>query len=214
MRIAVLDHLPVWVRIALRGAALLPVLAVPIGCTTTVVTPAAVKRPVTVYLLDHGRTPSLVLPADSGKMVRYMYGDWEWYARSNTNAWRGFLALFVPTQGTLGRDAFPAVDSAGAVREAVAVGIDELFAIEVERGRAWELHQALESQFAAKRDESVWSEGNRARFVPHPQKYTYFTNSNHMVAGWLRELGCETRGPAFHSRWKVESGREEAGGCR
>ena len=193
-----------WVRLV-AGCLLLPVaLAVSIGCTTTVVAPGSVKQPVTVFLLDHGRTPSLVLPAEPGRMVRYMYGDWEWYARSNTTAWRGFLALFVPTQGTLGRDEFPAVKSADALPGAVAVGIEELFPIEVERERAAALRQEIEAEFESQGERSVWSAESRARFVPHPQKYTWFTNSNQMMAEWLRALGCATRGPAFYSRWKVE----------
>ena len=193
-----------WVRLLAGRLLLLLVLAAPIGCTTTVVAPARVKQPVTVYLLDHGRTPSLVLPGEPGRMVRYMYGDWEWYARNNTTAWRGFLALFVPTRGTLGRDEFPAVESADALPEALAVGIEEVLPIEVEREHARALQREIESEFDAHREAGVWNEGNRARFVPHSQKYTWFTNSNHMVAGWLRELGCETHGPAFDSCWKVE----------
>jgi len=41
-------------------------------------------------------------------------------------------------------------------------------------------------------------------FVPHPHNYTYFHNSNHVTAGWLRELGCDVRGPAVDSRWEVK----------
>ncbi len=198
-------------RLRLLGtmALVLVLLVFPTGCTTTVVAPAKVQRPVTVYLLDHGITPSLVLPAKGDRMVRYMYGDWEWYARGNQNAWRGFLALFVPTQGALGRDEFPAVKSADALRDALAVGFDEVFEIEVERERAVALSRDIESQFNSAADTSILNEGNRARFAHHPQSYIYFANSNHMVAAWLRELGCETRGPAFYSSWKVKPARTD-----
>jgi hypothetical protein len=33
------------------------------------------------------------------------------------------------------------------------------------------------------------------------------SNSNHMVADWLRRLGCKVRGPAFGSRWWVQEPR-------
>jgi hypothetical protein len=191
-------------RFGIGIVALLGLLAVPVGCTTTIRPPAQVQRPVTVYLLDHGMTPSLVLPAEDGGMVRYMFGDWRWYALGNQNAWTGFLALFIPTQGALGRDAFAAVDSVAALRDAVAVEIDEAFPLQVDRTRALALQQQIEQQVNARSDTAVWNDGNRAQFVHHPQRYTYFSNSNHMVAEWLRELGCEVRGPAIYSRWRVK----------
>ena len=50
------------------------------GCVTVVRPPAAPADPVEVYLLDHGRTPSLVLPGGDGGSTRWAYGDWRWYA--------------------------------------------------------------------------------------------------------------------------------------
>jgi hypothetical protein len=41
------------------------------------------------------------------------------------------------------------------------------------------------------------------RSVHHPQRYTWFWNSNHQTAAWLEEPGCEVRGAAFASRWRV-----------
>jgi hypothetical protein len=187
---------------------LLLVLAAPLGCSTTVITPAHVTRPATVYLLDHGITPSLVLPGRPGRMARYMYGDWEWYARGNTNAWRGALALFVPTQGTLGRDEFPSVDSAAALHQAVRVDIHELFPIQVEQDRALALRHQLDAQFEAAQTR-IWNPSTRAEFVPHPKKYTYLHNSNHMMAGWLRALDCQVRGRAFYSKWIVRPAPNE-----
>src|SRR5688572_33154323 len=85
-----------WARV------LVPLLVMLAGCSTTVVTPAAPLEPVTAFLLDHGSTSSLVMPTADGNMVRYVYGDWNWYALRNTGIIDGLRALLGPSQGTLG----------------------------------------------------------------------------------------------------------------
>jgi hypothetical protein len=46
--------------------------------------------------------------------------------------------------------------------------------------------------------------GHRGGFVHHQRRYTYFFHSNHMLAAWLEQLGCQLRGPAYGSQWSVE----------
>jgi hypothetical protein len=65
------------------------------------------------------------------------------------------------------------------------------------------LHAELERTFADHTDTALFNDAYHLTFVHHPRSYTYFYNSNHMVADWLRELGCQVRGPAYHSRWNV-----------
>src|SRR5687768_11373806 len=96
------------------------------GCTTTIIPPPSPQHPTTVFLLDHGRTPSLVLPTDDGQMTRYAYGDWTWYALAKTGVWEGFAALFLPTQGALGRKVMDGPCDAGHVPQRVSVGIEDL----------------------------------------------------------------------------------------
>ncbi|MGH8287112.1 MAG: hypothetical protein ACRETT_15295, partial [Steroidobacteraceae bacterium] len=86
-------------RIALV-CGLVPGLA---GCTTTIGAPVHPADPVEVFIIDQGRTASLVIPASSGGMLRYAYGDWRWYALRETGLFRGAAALLWPTQGALGR---------------------------------------------------------------------------------------------------------------
>jgi len=58
------------------------------GCTTTtIVPPPSPQAPATVLLLDHGLHASLVLPDETGRAVRYSYGDWDYYALGETG-WR------------------------------------------------------------------------------------------------------------------------------
>lgn len=72
------------------------------GCTAHVIPPSGLTAPVSVYVLDHGRHSSLVLPGESG-WRRYAYGDWQWYAENRTGLMQGAAALFWPTQAGLGR---------------------------------------------------------------------------------------------------------------
>ena len=181
--------------------ALLPIAA---GCTTVIVPPQTPAHPVRVFLLDHRNTPSLVLPAEDGTMARYAYGDWNWYALDHTGVMDGVRALFWPTQGTLGRQVLDAPPTAQGVTERLGrEAYEELLPITVGRAEVERLRKRLDEEHrAGARIASVSAHG--FVFVPHPQRYTYFRNSNHAVASWLHELGCETRGPAFQSRWRVE----------
>lgn len=190
-----------WVRMRVLVVAALTLAA---GCSTTVVPPASPSEPVSVFLLDHGRTPSLVLPTPDGNMTRYVYGDWNWYALRNTGPIDGLRALFWPTQGTLGRRDLRGPPHADILHERVRVDtIDGLFLVTVARADVERLRSRLDAEHRAGAEVAL-VEALDLQFVPHPRRYSYFHNSNHAVAGWLRELGCETQGLAFHSRWRVQ----------
>ena len=73
------------------------------GCATVVVAPAAPEDPVPAFLLDHGGHASLVLPAEKGRLVRYAYGDFSWYALGRTGPGTGLAALAGGTPAALGR---------------------------------------------------------------------------------------------------------------
>jgi hypothetical protein len=176
-------------------------LAVPLACTTTIRPPVQPADPVSVYVLDHGFTATLAVTAADGGLVRYAYGDWNYYALANTSVVDGLLALFWPTQGTLGRAPLPAAADGEAVREQTdAGGVHE---VRVERLAAERLVARLNDAYEARRDTEVENAPYGMWFVRQDPDYTYFHNSNHAVAGWLEELGCEVRGPAFVSRWRV-----------
>jgi hypothetical protein len=40
-------------------------------------------------------------------------------------------------------------------------------------------------------------------FVPYPEPYSMFHNSNQVVAGWLEQLGCRVDGPALFAVWRL-----------
>jgi len=187
---------------------LLVVLWLPMTCTTSIIPPASPLEPVAVIIVDHGDTPSLVLPVGDSGMVRYAFGEWQWYALGNTGYLRAIPTLLLPTQGALGRTEMSGEIDEANVASQMRVGFQRMHRVEVERARVDRLHQQLELTFDSNRPTLIMNRANGLHFVHHPRRYTYFFNSNHMLAAWLEALGCEVRGPAFASRWKIESHRE------
>jgi hypothetical protein len=182
----------------------LAILLLPLACTTVVVPPPKPDNSVAVYLVDFGWTCALVLPADS-HMIEYAYGDWNYYALGNRDLWSGIRAVAWPTQATLVRRAMKGPPDAESIQRQMTVKIEKIHRIEVDLTRAERLEAKLDATYRTGFDESVESRSSGLTFVPHPQAYHYFHNSNHVVAQWLSELGCEIRGPAFYSRWKVST---------
>lgn len=172
------------------------------GCATTIVPPVTTD-PVDVFLLDHGRTTSLVLPAPDDAMVRYAYGDWNWYALGNNRIVDGVRALVGPSAGTFGRQEIAGPANAETIRQRFpAAYIVNLHTVRVDRRKADRLRARLDAQHLAGRRIALVQTAE-FDFVPDERAYSYFHNSNHVIAEWLRDLGCETRGLAFNSQWVV-----------
>jgi hypothetical protein len=185
---------------------LLSLLAVLTGCVATVEAPSdpppADARP--VFLLDHGYHSSLVLGRADNSIVRYVYGEWRWYALGETGFFRVFPTLLVPTQAALGRRVLAGPATRDGVRLEVRVGIDELHQFHADPARADALIEALDALFQANRDTVYYNLMYDVELVKHPERYRLGNNSNHFVADWLRQLGIEVRGSPMISRWRVE----------
>jgi hypothetical protein len=177
-------------------------LIAPMGCTATIVEPRNRRDPVTVFVLTDAMTSSLVLPSPGGGLVRYAYGDWRYYALGRNTIANGMAALLWPTQGTLGRAELPAATAPEDVRRLARA--EAVYPVRVERGAALRLATRLNAAYEARRGTEVANVPYRMRFVHDDAPYTYFRNSNHAVAAWLREIGCEVRGPTYAARWRVE----------
>jgi hypothetical protein len=176
------------------------------GCTTIIIPPSAPPDPAQVYLLDHGRTPSLVLPRADGSMVRYAFGDWRWYALRQNGLFEGLAAVFLPTHGTLGRRVLPGPPTLDNVRTQVKVGSERIHQISVERAEVEELQAHLDEIFQQNIAGKIVNEPSDFEFVQHPQRYNGLVhNSNHVAAGWLRDLGCRTHGITMLSTWNVRA---------
>ncbi|WP_119303564.1 hypothetical protein [Dongia deserti] len=163
--------------------------------------PAEAQAPVAV--LDHGRHSSLVIGLPDGRMVRYAYGDWRWYAEGTTGAAEGYAALFRETPGALGRRVLPGPLTAETLREQVHVGIEDMVLLDVDAAAAQRVVDRLDGIAEAGRDRMVTNQAFDLDFFPHPVPYTRAHNSNRVLAGWLREMGAEVEGDGLIADWRL-----------
>lgn len=157
-----------------------------------------------IFLLDHGRHASLVLPLGDSAMVRYAYGEWRWYAERKTGVLRAVPAVLWPTRGALGRRVLAAAPDSARVRRTLRVGVEHLYVLRAEADAIRGLRARLDSLFEAGRASRLYSEAYDLEFVHHPSPYWGLRTSNQMVAGWLQELGFRVHGPVLWSRWAVQ----------
>jgi hypothetical protein len=179
------------VALALTGA----------GCTARIQPPASPDQPTTAYVLDHGTTASLVLPAGE-KAVRYAHGDWRYYAQGHRGPSGATHALLWPSAGTLGRKPLGDVSSSEAVRVAVGVDVDEIYPVDVSRDRAETLSADLAAAHRAGKPHTFNPQAG-LHFARVEHGYHFFNNSNHAVARWLERLACEITGPVVLSNWQL-----------
>lgn len=192
-----------------RSRLLLLVLAaalLAVGCAGTItrpdIDPALDTRP--VYLLDHGRHTSLVLTRADHSLIRYLYGDWRWYAKRETGFLRAFPTLFSRTQAALGRQELHGPPGPNVIRHQVPVAIREIHEFQAEANRIDALEAQLDARFQSAIDTLHYNETYDLEFVHDPNPYTFRENSNHVVANWLRELDFTVTGNPIIGRWNVD----------
>ncbi|MCA1797899.1 MAG: hypothetical protein LC632_00185 [Xanthomonadaceae bacterium] len=150
-----------------------------------------------VFLLDHGRHTSLALTTDARTVVRYSYGDRRWYALGDTGLRSGFNALFRDTPAVLMRVELQAAPTLDAVVRAVGIEVERAYVLMAPTQRVDALAGKLESLYRTGAGDPD------ARFAPHPTPYTLGYNSNHAIADWLGELGCDVRGSRLTTDWRL-----------
>jgi hypothetical protein len=165
--------------------------------------PEHVADPVQVGVLDHGHHTSLILQIPGAGMRRYSYGDWQWYALRQTGPLEGTSALLWPSKAGLGRRELPGPFSPAAVAREVRVPIEHALYFTVEardvRGLVARLDWIYDANFA----ERVDNEAYDLVFVPDPEPYWIFHNSNQVVASWLEQLHCRVEGPTLFAIWRL-----------
>lgn len=177
------------------------------GCSaTTVVPPSAVAQPVRIAILDHGRHSSLLLEEPDGTILRYAYGEWDWYALGKTGPARALGALFWPSEAALGRKRLAGPLSPETVRQQIREGVEDIVILEVEAERAARLAQRLDALFQAGQARSIYHPGFDLEFVPIPTSYWLGRSSNLVTAEWLEELGVRVDNPGILSVWRREAG--------
>lgn len=172
------------------------------GCAGRVVEPAVLRSPATVYLLDHGRHSSLVLPREEG-VARYAYGEWEWYAKDRRGVLAGMSAMLWPTRGALGRKVFPGVPITPFPSHVVPEGIEEVFTLQAETALVRRLQRDLDNIFEEGREDLIHHPSYNLDFVPYPRAYWFGHQSNQVTAEWLRQLGFTVSGVVWLSEWRI-----------
>ncbi|AUN94891.1 hypothetical protein C0099_08080 [Pseudazoarcus pumilus] len=175
------------------------------GCSARIVPPAEPLDPVSVWVLDHGRHSSLLLPAEDG-INRYSWGDWQWYAEGVTGITSGLKALFVPSPSALGRQHLPEATDLKTALSRMSVGVAASTELRVEAEAARRLRTSLDARF----DDATQRRYNPdydLLFIADPRPYSLGDNSNRRVGEWLTELGCEIRGNPLLSGWRLADPR-------
>lgn len=177
------------------------------GCAATYIVtppplaPGVARTPVAV--LDHGRHSSLVIGLQDGRMVRYAYGNWRWYAQGITGAGEGFAALSGRTPAALGRRVMAGPLTAETLRQQVRVGIVDTLLLDVDAAAARRLVDKLDDIAEAGHDRMLTNPNVDLDFFPHPVPYSEAHSSNRVLAGWLREMGVDVRGDGLIADWTL-----------
>ena len=137
---------------------------------------AEVAAPSQVGVLDHGQHSSLILQISDG-MVRYSYGDWQWYALRQTGPIEGTAALFWPSAAALGRKQLPGPFSPAAVTRAFRVAIEHALYVTVDASDVQLLVGRLDRIYEENHAERVDNAAYDLVFVPYPEPYSMFHNS-------------------------------------
>lgn len=177
------------------------------GCVARVAPPApqTLAQPVDIYLLDHGRHASLVLPHEKGGVARYSFGDWRWYVEGKQRFWSGAAAMLWPTKAGLGRGLYPHADLPQDIDLLAPEGLSEAYVLQAELQQVRLLQRQLDRHFAQQAFFTpVYSATHGLDFVPYPRRYTAFHQSNLKVAQWLRALNMGITGSPWLSNWEVE----------
>lgn len=198
----------------LWGALLLLLIVVPCaalwGCASTIVPPANVEQPVTVYVFDYGRHSSLVLPAgdaysgdsNSDALVEFAYGEWKYFAKGHRNAPGAMRALLISSEGTLGRRTLAARAPETLIQHHALAALHQF---DVEKQAAHDLRDELNEAWHKYEDTAIYNEQFGLHFVQYPESYHFLNNCNPMLARWLQSLDCKVRGAALFSNWRVKA---------
>lgn len=173
-----------------------------VGCSARLVPPEQPPlEPRQVVLLEHGRHASLVLFDADQVPWRFAYGDRRWYVDGGRGAGAAAGALLRDSEAVLGRRALGSPDPAQWQSEVGSL-ITATVPFDVDAQRVDVLLDSLQAHFA-----------DAAQVVPaphlgldviaHPQPYRMGSNSNHMVAHWLQEVGVQVQGNPGIGVWRT-----------
>jgi hypothetical protein len=191
--------------LAFRFALLVACAAASTGCTTTIIPPPPSGDDVPVYITDYGRHSSILLPAPEGHYNEYAFGDFNWFALSQTGVGDAVRAVFASAGSTLGRRQLELTDNIDAVVH--VTDAETVIRIQAPRAKAYALVEKLDEQFFARHETITYNPDSAMWFVRSRETYSGCHNCNHLTARWLRALGCTVRGPAMFSKFRISPPR-------
>ena len=180
------------------------------GCvTTTIVPPAPSGDDVPVFVTDYGRHSSLIVPAKARYYNEYAFGDFNWFALSRTRGSDALRAMIWSAGSTLGRRQLELeFDDPAAVASDTTAW--KVLRFDAPRDRVEKLIEQLDAAYFARYDTVTYNPSSAMWFVRSREPYNALHNCNHLTARWLRQLGCEVRGSAIFSRFRLGGARRPA----
>lgn len=187
------------------------------GCAWRVTPPREPVEPQVVFLSQYDRHTRLAVPA-AGGLIEYGFGEWHFYGLEEHGPGPALRAIIGRGRGAWSRRVLPAAGTADEYRR--RAGSVRTAAIRVESGGVRMLRDRLEARWREICGDAVRRQHEGLPVAPDPREgYHLFRNSNAVVAGWLRQLGCDVRGLIITSDFRVpgwveESGRSSAGSTK
>ena len=174
------------------------------ACTVTVIPPVNPLHPTVVYLCDYGVHSSLLLPVAPGRYVEYLYGDWDWAALCKTGWLNALHAIFWSNQAALGRryldrpagETMPIPPGNPKSETPITVNDEGCQNVLIEMAARWENDRVVHSDSPAVVTD-FW-------YVKDDQHYNWLHDCNLSTADLLKEMGCQIRGYAIWSDFKIK----------
>ena len=173
------------------------------GCAWRVV-PAEVRDGVPVILSQYEWHTRLALPDGTAAFYEYGFGEWNFYGLEKEGFFSGLRAISGLGKGALSRRKLPYTLSESEF--ARAAGSNRSVRLDVERERAEGLRGELERRWQSNASSRVVRSWDGIPVSRDRAAYHLLANSNHVVAEWLRRLGCRVRGNTLTSRFEVVTG--------
>ncbi|WP_066376842.1 MULTISPECIES: DUF2459 domain-containing protein [unclassified Anabaena] len=177
------------------------ILLVWIFSPAIIVPPADPAEAIAIYVTDYGWHSRLVLPSAKGGLIQYAYGDWNYFALNQQDLRNGVAALFLSTQGTLGRRSFTNIAELQQIMQQENASI---FSLEVAQANVTRLLKLLDERFHRHIETRLKNPQTGLTLVKDDQDYTLLHNSNHEIAVWLEELGCQVHGLIIWADYRVK----------
>jgi hypothetical protein len=172
------------------------------GCvTTTIVPPPPSGDDLPIFVTDYSRHSSILLPAPEGHYVEYAFGDFNWFALSQTRASNAVHAMFWSAGATLGRRQLELLDDPLAV--ASDTEAEKVIRLQAPRAKVDALRDELDAAYFARHDTITYNPASSMWFVRSSEPYNALHNCNHLTARWLRRLGCKVHGAAIFSKFRI-----------